>query len=105
MKPVLIGCMLGFSLINDGENLGEILEVIEQPHQVLCGILLNGKEALIPIHPRLRGSLITKTMIHPNFPIIGDDSKTRSSASRARRSGRKNGVLRNGTAASEARWK
>jgi len=24
--------------------------VIEQPHQVLCAILLNGKEALIPIH-------------------------------------------------------
>lgn len=42
--------MLGFSLINDGENLGEILEVIEQPHQVLCSILLNEKEALIPIH-------------------------------------------------------
>ena len=33
-----------------GEDLGEILEVIEQPHQVLCAILLNGKEALIPIH-------------------------------------------------------
>jgi len=43
--------MLGFNLINDGENLGEILEVIEQPHQVLCSILLDGKEALIPIHP------------------------------------------------------
>ncbi len=42
--------MLGFSLVNDGENLGEILEVIEQPHQILCSILLNGKEALIPIH-------------------------------------------------------
>ena len=42
--------MLGFSMINDGENLGEILEVIEQPHQILCSILLDGKEALIPIH-------------------------------------------------------
>ncbi len=43
--------MLGFHLINDdGEDLGEIVEVIEQPHQVLCAILLNGKEALIPIH-------------------------------------------------------
>jgi 16S rRNA processing protein RimM len=37
-------------MINDGENLGEILEVIEQPHQILCSILLNNKEALIPIH-------------------------------------------------------
>ncbi len=42
--------LLGFSIINEGEDLGEILEVIEQPHQVLCTILLNGKEALIPIH-------------------------------------------------------
>ena len=42
--------MLGFTIVNDGEELGEILEVIEQPHQILCSILLNGKEALIPIH-------------------------------------------------------
>src|ERR1700744_4769601 len=42
--------MLGFTLINEEEDLGEILEVIEQPHQVLCCILLDGKEALIPIH-------------------------------------------------------
>ena len=42
--------LLGFNIINEGEDLGEILEVIEQPHQVLCAILLNGKEALIPIH-------------------------------------------------------
>ena len=42
--------LLGFNIINDGQDLGEILEVIEQPHQVLCTILLDGKEALIPIH-------------------------------------------------------
>jgi 16S rRNA processing protein RimM len=42
--------LLGFHLINDEEDLGEILEVIEQPHQILCAILLDGKEALIPIH-------------------------------------------------------
>ena len=42
--------MLGFHVNNEGENLGEILEVIEQPHQVLCRISLDGKEALIPIH-------------------------------------------------------
>lgn len=42
--------MLGFHLINGEEDLGEIIEVIEQPHQVLCAILLEGKEALIPIH-------------------------------------------------------
>ncbi len=42
--------LLGFSMINDGEVLGDVLEVIEQPHQVLCSILYKGKEALIPIH-------------------------------------------------------
>jgi 16S rRNA processing protein RimM len=30
--------------------LGKILEVIEQPHQLLCRIEVQGKEALIPLH-------------------------------------------------------
>jgi 16S rRNA processing protein RimM len=30
--------------------LGKVIEVIEQPHQVLCRIDFNGKEALIPLH-------------------------------------------------------
>jgi len=43
--------MLGFNMITDeDEDLGPILEVIEQPHQILCTILIEGKEALIPIH-------------------------------------------------------
>lgn len=42
--------LLGFTLVNDGKDLGEILEVIEQPHQILCTILYKGKEALIPVH-------------------------------------------------------
>ena len=44
--------MLGFTLMDTDEEreLGEILEVIEQPHQVLCRIIVNDIEALIPIH-------------------------------------------------------
>lgn len=42
--------LLGFQLIADEENLGPIEEVIEQPHQVLLRISLDGKEALIPLH-------------------------------------------------------
>ena len=42
--------LLGFHMIHGEEDLGEILEVIEQPHQILCSLLINGKEALIPIH-------------------------------------------------------
>ena len=42
--------LLGFSMMEDDRDLGEIIEVIEQPHQVLCTILYKGKEALIPVH-------------------------------------------------------
>jgi len=42
--------MLGYDLIDGETNLGEIIEVIEQPHQILCAILYNGNEALIPVH-------------------------------------------------------
>ena len=42
--------LLGYHLVNEGEDIGEIVEVIEQPHQLLCRIDLNGKEALIPVH-------------------------------------------------------
>ncbi len=43
--------LLGYEIITDeDENLGPIEEVIEQPHQVLLRISLDGKEALIPLH-------------------------------------------------------
>ena len=42
--------LLGFDVIENGQLLGRILEVIEQPHQVLCRIDLNSKEAYIPLH-------------------------------------------------------
>ena len=41
---------LGYEIIENGKVLGKILEVIEQPHQVLCRIDIEGKEALIPLH-------------------------------------------------------
>ena len=47
--------LLGFNIIEGENDLGTIIEVIEQPHQILCAIIYNGKEALIPIH---EGSLI-----------------------------------------------
>lgn len=52
--------LLGLHIINEGEDLGEILEVIEQPHQVLCSILINGKEALIPVHEESLEKVDTK---------------------------------------------
>jgi 16S rRNA processing protein RimM len=42
--------LLGFEILEESRVLGKILEVIEQPHQVLCRIDLNGKEAFVPLH-------------------------------------------------------
>mgnify|MGYP006357027313 CR=1 FL=1 len=42
--------MLGFTLIDGKNNLGEITEVIEQPHQLLCSIMYKNNHAYIPVH-------------------------------------------------------
>ncbi len=42
--------LLGYAVINNKESLGEILELIEQPHQLLCRLEIKGKEVLIPLH-------------------------------------------------------
>ena len=42
---------LGFTLYNGDIEVGDVVEVIEQPHQVLCKIMHDQKELLIPIHP------------------------------------------------------
>lgn len=47
--------LLGYLIINEGESLGEVLELIEQPHQLLCRLEIKGKEVLIPLH---EGSMI-----------------------------------------------
>lgn len=42
--------LLGYEVIEEGRVLGKVLEVIEQPHQVLCRVEVEGKEAYIPLH-------------------------------------------------------
>ncbi len=42
--------LLGYHIVEGEKDLGEILEVIEQPHQLICRLLIDGKEALIPLH-------------------------------------------------------
>ena len=42
--------LLGYMMINEGEEIGEVIEVIDQPMQVLCKVMYKGNEALIPIH-------------------------------------------------------
>jgi 16S rRNA processing protein RimM len=61
--------LVGFHLLDAGHDLGEILEVIEQPHQVLCKIDLEGKEALIPVHEAtLRKVDQKKREVHVELP-------------------------------------
>lgn len=61
--------LLGYDLINEGENLGPVEEVIEQPHQVLLRISLDGKEALIPLHAETLQSIDrTKKQVHVTLP-------------------------------------
>jgi len=42
--------LVGYHVVHDGTDLGEILEIIEMPHQLLGRIVVNGKDALIPMH-------------------------------------------------------
>jgi 16S rRNA processing protein RimM len=42
--------LLGFDVVENDKVLGKIEEVIEQPHQLLCRLSINGKEAYIPLH-------------------------------------------------------
>jgi len=60
---------IGFTIVEDGKALGIITEIIEQPHQVLCTIIVGKKEALIPLH---KESLLQvdrlKKQIHVTLP-------------------------------------
>lgn len=42
--------LLGYTIITQKKAIGEILELIEQPHQLLCRLEIKGKEVLIPLH-------------------------------------------------------
>ena len=42
--------LLGFTIQEGDHILGKIIEIIEQPHQILCTIIHKGKEAYIPLH-------------------------------------------------------
>jgi len=42
--------LLGYVVIDVEKELGPILEVIEQPHQLLCRLEINSKEVLIPLN-------------------------------------------------------
>jgi 16S rRNA processing protein RimM len=41
---------IGYRVVDQGRDLGPILEIIEQPHQILCRLEIDTKEVLIPIN-------------------------------------------------------
>lgn len=55
--------LVGFQLMEAGVLIGEILEIIEQPHQVLARIDLQGKEALIPLNEQTLLKIDRKTRL------------------------------------------
>ncbi|MFY7899999.1 MAG: ribosome maturation factor RimM [Chitinophagaceae bacterium] len=61
--------LLGFELFNEGEAIGIIEEVIEQPHQILLKIMYKGNEALIPFHEETMDKIDRKKkQIHVILP-------------------------------------
>lgn len=42
--------LIGYMMIDGTKELGNIIEVIEQPLQILCKLEIEGKEVLIPLH-------------------------------------------------------
>jgi 16S rRNA processing protein RimM len=48
-KQTAIG-LLNFILFDEDTEIGKVIEVIEQPHQILLTVSINEKEAYIPMH-------------------------------------------------------
>ncbi len=42
--------LLGYHIHEAGKDLGEIRELIEQPHQILCRLEIDSKDVFIPLH-------------------------------------------------------
>jgi 16S rRNA processing protein RimM len=42
--------LLGYHIQEEEKDLGEILELIEQPHQLLCRLQIENKDVYIPLH-------------------------------------------------------
>jgi len=59
--------LLGYSIVNRGNPLGEIQEIVEQAHQMVCKIEVQGKEVLIP----LNGSTLLK-IDHKKKEVVVD---------------------------------
>lgn len=57
--------LIGYTLYDHKKELGIILEVIEQPLQILCRLEIQGKEVLIPLHEET-----IRQINHPKKQVI-----------------------------------
>ena len=61
--------LLGYLVVDNGKPLSKVEEVIEQPHQLLLRIVLNGKDVYIPIHEKTLNKIDKKNSeIHVTLP-------------------------------------
>jgi 16S rRNA processing protein RimM len=69
VKPNATIALLGYEVWEQGKKIGIISEIIEQPHQVLCAVMVEGKEALIPLNEStLAGIDRRKKTVSVNLP-------------------------------------
>lgn len=61
--------LLGFMVVNFGQEVGKVTGVIEQPHQILLETSYKGSTALIPLHEAsLKNIDEKKRIIHVELP-------------------------------------
>jgi len=61
--------LIGFIILNNGKELGEVESVIEQPQQILLQITMQKKEVLIPLHEKtLKKIDRKKKQVHVTLP-------------------------------------
>jgi 16S rRNA processing protein RimM len=69
VKPNATIALLGYEIVEDKKAIGIIGEIIEQPHQVLCSVLVGQKEALIPLNEAtLKGIDRKKRQVYVELP-------------------------------------
>jgi 16S rRNA processing protein RimM len=61
--------LIGYTLLDKNKWLGTIDEVIEQPHQILCRLTIQGKEVLIPLNEStIQKVSHPKKQVHTDLP-------------------------------------
>ncbi|MBU6158182.1 MAG: 16S rRNA processing protein RimM [Bacteroidetes bacterium] len=61
--------LIGYRLFDKENELGVIEEIIEQPHQILCRLIIREKEVLIPLNEStIQNVNHSKKLVHTDLP-------------------------------------